>query len=92
MLAFHPIRRLSQARSYPGYDPNVSAIVRNNGFHPVSATWADQNFVGLCEAEQRRRRRDGYRRLPNVGLSVRWLPRSHRRRQLRLRPLRDAEN
>jgi ABC-type phosphate transport system substrate-binding protein len=25
----------------PGYDPNVSAIVRNNGFHEFSADWAD---------------------------------------------------
>jgi len=27
--------------TYPGYDPNVSAIVRNNGFHELSAPWAD---------------------------------------------------
>ena len=25
----------------PGYDPNVSAIIRNNGFHEFSADWAD---------------------------------------------------
>ncbi len=27
--------------AYPGYDPDVSAIVRNNGFHELSADWAD---------------------------------------------------
>jgi ABC-type phosphate transport system substrate-binding protein len=25
----------------PGFDPNVSAIIRNNGFHELSAGWAD---------------------------------------------------
>jgi len=27
--------------TYPGYDPNVSAIIRNNGFHEIASDWAD---------------------------------------------------
>jgi ABC-type phosphate transport system substrate-binding protein len=36
-----PYSPSSSSAEYPGYDPNVSAIIRNNGFHPISGDWAD---------------------------------------------------
>ncbi len=37
-----PYSPTTSSPSFPGFDPDVAAIIRNNGFHQLSGGWADQ--------------------------------------------------